>query len=480
MGADRADARVGEEYEADRGPWLRGFLARLDALESSGGIKGPRPGGVDDAVLLLTVHRSKGLQFPLVILPRLAWQFRDDHQLGSRMRIGRTEAGIRALDWEHWSRRDTLLRSLLAQEAKRAGREEEARVLYVAMTRAQERLVLLAAARKTPVLDHDVPRPLAARRVLAAGDALTWILDALPWQSAESGEDGSLRFEREAWWVFPHAPSAEEAKVAPPDDLAPAPSLRSALEVALAKTRATERPSAALAQAGIRGKYWVTEFKRQEDFARRDAIASDDGAALWLPAAADAEAGANLGTRFHGALQRIDLARSSEAELDAQFAAIAEEPWWDGAERATALEQGFQRFLASPLGRRLVEASADRRVEREVAFSLRWPVRRLAARRDELRAWLEAEGSRLGSSLDEAWVLLQGRIDCVFREGDRHVVIDWKTDRVRRETLDARVEAYRVQMELYREAVSALWGASVESWLVFLALGESIEIGAST
>ncbi len=200
---------------------------------------------------------------------------------------------------------------------------------------------------------------------------------------------------------------------------------------------------------------------------------------LWLPERAPQEGGARLGTRFHSALQRIDLDQASPEELDRQFVALASEPWWEGDERALALERGFTTFLEGPIGRRMIAAHGRGTLEREAAFSLKWPVARLCAYREDLAEWVARERDRLGPVFDAAWVLLQGRIDCVFREDDRVVVVDWKTDRVNAATLPARVEAYRVQMELYREAAAALWGAPVECWLVFLSRGESIEVVAT-
>jgi ATP-dependent helicase/nuclease subunit A len=121
-------------------------------------------------------------------------------------------------------------------------------------------------------------------------------------------------------------------------------------------------------------------------------------------------------------------------------------------------------------------------VEREVPFSLKMPVRRLLPMHAELRRaiaadprWAEGTWAR---ALDESWVLVQGRIDCLFRCDNRWSVLDWKTDRLGPDEIAERARAYRVQMGLYREAVTGLWGVPGQSWLVFVAAGEAVEVGA--
>jgi len=79
------------------------------------------------------------------------------------------------------------------------------------------------------------------------------------------------------------------------------------------------------------------------------------------------------------------------------------------------------------------------------------------------------------TALREAWVVIQGRIDCVFCDADgRWSLIDWKTDHLTRGMLAERVAAYAWQMRIYREAVRRLWGEPGDAWLVFLALGEAV------
>jgi ATP-dependent helicase/nuclease subunit A len=162
------------------------------------------------------------------------------------------------------------------------------------------------------------------------------------------------------------------------------------------------------------------------------------------------------------------------------FDALAAEPWWREGDREPRLEAGAAQFFTGPLGTRLLEAAYANAVEREVAFSLRWPLLSLLELRPDLIR-TESLDSRWGphawqEALQAAWVLIQGRVDCLFTDGDSRVVIDWKTDRVGAGEERSHAERYRTQMRIYAEAARRLWGAPVEAYLVFLWTGESVRM----
>ncbi|MCC7141313.1 MAG: UvrD-helicase domain-containing protein, partial [Candidatus Eisenbacteria bacterium] len=390
---------LAREYEEERGPSLGGFLARLDALEAGGGVPSARlRRGDADAVEILTVHKAKGLQYPIVIVPRLGWRFQDDRQLGSSVRIGKEAVGLRSLDARRWSRRDNLARVLLEHEARAAGTAEEARILYVALTRAEERLILVAERGANQRLDQPSTPALLEHRRRSARTALEWLLGGLPWPQAQIDSTERLLLRDLDWTavLHPWTGEAERPEGAPP--VADLGTLTTALAVALRRSRRPLPDSTALAEAQIRGKYWVTEFKQDADFVSREAEVEREASALWLPEREPAEGGRRLGTRFHIALSKLDLSRAAPTQLDAQFARFATAPWWEGERRATALERGFAHWIDTPLGRRLLQAQASGRVEREVAFSLRWPLARLLHFQPELAAALSQRSDAPTSS----------------------------------------------------------------------------------
>lgn len=590
---------LADAFEAERGPSLHGFLARLDALEAGGGIDGvPLIGEGEDAVAILTMHRAKGLEFPLVVVPHLDWGFRRD-ELGGKIRVGRDWIGMRHLDAQRWAQVDSWGRRLLGEMQERTQREEEARILYVGLTRARERLILVGTLRRNWTRaelpgDAEAAAALQREQLRRAGSALDWLLpivlnpgvdptsvpfaftehaaDAPEVCAAEAGDGGAAEAGAVPTGDAGAAERSEEAETRTDGagtssaagsregsgvqldgagqwsdagvstgagDVSPvlaAAEPSAALDTLLRRigTEAPFPPLAALGAAGLRGKYWVTELKTLADLERRRDLEDEGVEPGWpgevavvpardvaaeliagAPAMSDRSGSERIGTDriaaerieaaragtertaseraaedagkrgilYHAALSRLDLAATTSDDLDRQLAAFAAEPWWQGAPRDPVIERGIAAFFATEPGRALaIAAGTQGAVEREVPFSLKVPVRRLLPLLGDLRRVIEADprwatGSWSGA-LDETWVLVQGRIDCLFVRDGRWCVIDWKTDRLRPDDVAERARAYEVQMQLYRDAVAGLWGDPGSTWLAFIASGAVVEVGA--
>lgn len=589
---------LASSFESERGPSLHGFLNRLDALESSGRLEGGSLEPNRRGVQVMTIHKSKGLEFPVVVVPQLEWRFSSKDRLASRIRIGPRWVGVRQFDEATYSRREANGRKVLEWIQEQEGREEEARVLYVALTRARDRLLLFAADRFNPDKAEDLPALLSERRKQTAFDRIRWFKEGLPW--AERAECDPVELERQrlsprtdlTWeelverdrakggaslgvtddapkgpidharewtlerprmsirWIpkarlvasLTSSSAEEESSLPVGGDVQQRNEIRAALESAFEPTSAsigdvgatggpgknlvlpplpgaTSSPQAAKTLGrvllrtevppiacidGLRGKYWVTEFKSADDHRRRVAL-EDDGTGFWGPfvpktttqelsvpregvfgaAVPDTieqdTAGidpAAAGVRYHQALALLDLSQTSAEQLDSQFEEFSRTPWWDAHPRDRALEEGIVDFFVSDLGQQLSLAAAEDRVEREVSFSLKWSAADLRRYAPDLDLepdprWSAEEWQR---ELEQTWVLLQGRIDCVFGSGDGWRVIDWKTDRVEPEAVGERAKAYRSQMELYGEAISRLWGSPARVTVAFLRPGIQIPL----
>jgi ATP-dependent helicase/nuclease subunit A len=565
---------LAEAFESERGPSLHGFLARLVTLESSGGIEGvPLIGEGEDAVAILTMHRAKGLEFPLVVVPQLDWGFRRD-DLGGKIRVGRDWIGMRRLNADDWTQEDSWARRLLGDMQERAQREEEARILYVALTRARERLVLVGTLprgwkHEEQPADRGVAATLQRERLRKAGSAMSWLLpivldpgvdpedvpftftehatDAPEVRAGDAGDpgdgsaagdaggpgDGSAavdagdagdvsdagdsargRVEGDAAMRVTAALGGGAALPAAPSATSPAevptPVHSTELDALLRRIgiEAPFPPLAALGTAGLRGKYWVTELKTLADLERKRDL-EDEGVVPGWPgddamagpvhstsasppgavprprsAVADtpaAEEAARRGILYHTALSRLDLAATTPEGLERQLSAFAAEAWWQGASRDPVIEGGIAAFFGTETGRALAAAAAvPGAVEREVPFSLKMPVRRLLPFLGDLRRAIETDprwaAGAWSRALDSAWVLVQGRIDCLFVRDGRWCILDWKTDRLRPDEVPVRARAYEVQMRLYREAVAGLWGEPGSAALAFIASGAVVEV----
>ena len=432
------------------------------------------PPSSDDAVRLMSIHKAKGLEFPVVVLACLGTQFNEQHlnapllrheALGLCPRICRSgeEDSYPSLPW--W---------LARREERRELRGEELRLLYVALTRARDRLVLVGTAPRKDA-EHSwqaqPPSPLTTRELVRARSHLAWLLAWLPHAKA-SGDlerlaDCRIYTENDPVLRTPQSP----APPAPTTEPAPAPDpalaeLTSRLQWRypfesatrrVAKTSVSELRRRAVEEADEETRWLFRPRERVLTGAlRRDAAKATDLSA------------AEIGTAHHRFLERVALERTdTPAALAAEARRLAQEGHLTGAEAAALDLDALAAFWASELGARI---RAEReRVRRELAFTVRFAPAEL----DEL----------LGSASDGApngadeFVVVQGVADLVVLRADELWVVDFKTDAVTPETLEATARRYEPQLRLYARALERIYRRPVrECALHFLALRRTVRV----
>ncbi len=535
---------VARRYCRERDHSLAGLRDYLESIRlAGGGIESASDETASgDAVRLMSLHKSKGLEFPVVVLSLLGRKF-NDRDATNRVLTGADWIGVDLFDPATYVQTRTLARDLLADRRRRDTREEEMRILYVALTRAREKLIVTGRLRRewTRATDAAIWRARPeARRWEAEGascplDWVTGILAAQGWlddldepgaarqvrptlsvhrHAADLGlEDGTAAAAPEApreaaretprkaapktpSEAQPEVPPAALAEFPPAAQRAGRPAAESAPDPAAALPALAARvrtPYAHAAATAWRGKYWVTELKRWGDV---DLLADEAAEGTYLlhgepaphelvyeepvprallhgkpaPRALPPEERAidarEEGTWLHAVLEAVDPHHAdADGVLDAaaRLAASGKVPAaWVTPENLRTVTA----FFASSLGREMTAAAAS--LEREASFSLRLSPQRLPA--------LQAE---LGELDPEEWVLVQGQIDALWRRPDGSWrVLDFKSDRILSpEQLAARVDGYRLQIQLYLEAVRTIWGArEADGWLYFLGPGEAVPI----
>ena len=159
----------------------------------------------------------------------------------------------------------------------------------------------------------------------------------------------------------------------------------------------------------------------------------------------DVLTGAQWGTLMHEAMQWLPLAQYTQASLTKELDALVTKGTFTEEERNLLSDTSLYKFFNSDLGKRLINA---KRIERELPFSMLF------------------EGKRVYDTLEDGENLfLQGIIDTAFEEGGEWVLVDYKTDRVK--SGEDLIKRYKIQMDLYKEALQRLTGMPVKACYIY-------------
>ncbi|MGN6555479.1 MAG: helicase-exonuclease AddAB subunit AddA [Verrucomicrobiota bacterium] len=456
---------LAREYDPYQRQGLFRFLQFIQAQEEAAVEVEPAPAS-GEAVHLTSIHRSKGLEFPVVVLAGMGWQFnsRDlheaillDEKFGLCPKVSPPDSEGRYPSLPYWLARQRQQRELLG---------EELRLLYVAMTRARDTLVLTASsARKgAAAWSADEARPLSDREVLSARNYLDWLKLWLPqvtqstdWIGEREGKSPLLSWkiydENDARLALPEERTG--AEVAAPQNEFDLP------DVNLPELRqrlAWEYPwSAATTQ---RAKTSVTELRRN----RED---EDAGAAPFIPRntftlsskAKRKLSAAEVGVVHHRFLERLDLNQTGSLQtLQGEAERLAREGWFSEVEVAALDFKALAKFWATEFGRKIAGRIPD--VHRELQFTAGLQSADLAALNLESAAH-RAEGEV---------VVIQGVVDLAVILPDQIWIVDFKTDAITELELPAKVKTYEPQLKLYALALSRIYRRPVtECALYFLA-----------
>ena len=479
------------QYEATTLRGLFRFLRFVERIKERGGdLDAARAlGEQEDVVRIITVHKSKGLEFPIVFVAGLAKQFnmqdlRQDfllhRELGFGPKFMDTELRLLYPTLPWLALRSQLLREALA---------EEMRILYVALTRAQEKLILVAAVndlakevQKWAAISRSGERLLPAYYRSRAKCCLDWIGPALL-RHAQAGAlrelqkealSGACQEEEEpsSWSVRLFTPRDVAGSGAVPDQerergrrwqeevarLAPVP-VRSPWAGEVAR-RLDWRYPYGEAESRL-AKMSVTELRK---LLAAGLAGEDAGEAPWfktfpllgLRPRFLGESGltaAEKGTAYHTVMQHLILQPLPDVDsIKRQVEAMTTRELLTEPEKEAVDPEAVAAFFRTPLGRKIACAA---RVQREVPFSMALPASEVYAGEQE------GEENR-GTSLQGEYVLIQGVIDCLVWDEDGLLLVDYKTDKTSGVDTETLRERYRQQLELYSRAVETIWKVKVK------------------
>ncbi len=388
-----------------------------------------------DGVYLTTIHRSKGLEFPVVILCGLHKNI-DQRDARGMVLVGRELGiGLNDVDEEAHIKKPTLNSTAVARSMKREKLSETVRLLYVGMTRAIKRLVLLGAG---SALKDGWLEDKAEGWQMSAQSYFDLLMPAVRLACANNGE----AFE-EAVRIMP----CGEGWAAQTDSSQRLNALLdAAVEVEPAEVFETYIHGNDI---GVPSKVSVSALKRREE--QPVAVLPQR-----FPSEDDGITAAERGTLMHRALEVIGLEAKTPDQVAAEVKWLSAEGRID-AELAKYVDAAaVAGFLSSDLAAR---ARASSRCLFEQPFCLKMSARAL----------------NLGDS-DEP-VIVQGIIDMCFIEDGQWVIVDYKTDRVSAQDAPDVAKKYAIQLNLYARALTDITQRPVaEKWIYYLTAGQAVRL----
>ena len=427
----------------------------------------------EDVVRIMSIHKSKGLEFPVVFVADMGKAFNRRDTQDQILFHNRLGIGLKQYDPEWRMSYPTLIWSGIAAQLRWEGTAEEERILYVAMTRARDQLILTGHSSH---IDRDWQRWTSRLNPAQAKSYFDWVMPAAlaPFGAkadADYARPGAA-WQDAVWQVriakaVPAGTVEEGAYDGEPrlealrrGDLTGTP-VPSWLDEQLSWQYAY--PQAVRTAA----KFSVSEVKRRYQELHSDEL--QDEAALSVPAAAviptapgeddafaalppwlageeAAVSGAQRGTALHKALQYITpAADQTTATLRREIDAFVRQGLLSREEAKLVYVPVLAAFCQSDIGRRMAESPE---LHREYPFTV-----------------LLAGGDPLPETETGEQILIQGVIDCLFREDDAWILVDYKSDRL--ETADAFRSRYAVQLTLYKRAVEQITHRPVEETYIY-------------
>ena len=412
----------------------------------------PLSGADGGSVQIMSIHHSKGLEFPVVFAAGMGKSFNRQESRDKLVCHSRYGIGLDYVDLEHRMRRATLVKQMIRRQNQLDNLGEELRILYVAMTRAKEKLILTGMAGEKLLQAEPSPEEKLSYLELSGADSyLDWILPALKAEGSAlerrqvslkellAGEvktrvqDALSREEMERRVLFPSGDQRLDAEVD--------------RRLSWKYPWADEKTS--------RQKYSVTELKKlrmeEESDAAEEMFPESDVIPL-IPQFIEKQeekTGAARGTAYHAVMECMDFGKDMETEE--QAGQTLEELAGSGRLERQDIDavnvRDLLKFIQSPLGKRMQDAARRGNLYREQPFVIGLP------------------GDQVDGSDPEELVLIQGIIDAFFYEEDEIVIVDYKTDRIfRAEELAGR---YRAQLQYYGKALEMMTGKKVREKVIY-------------
>lgn len=437
------------------------YMDRMEEEEKEDLYTSPIGAGNGNAVSIMTIHGSKGLEFPIVFLARTLGQFNNKAYGKDLLLHGEAGAGLYNYDAFEMNKTDTVSRNGVKLSMKYTTLAEELRVLYVALTRAKEKLLLSFVCKNLPArvqkLCSYLPNTptISTAQMVAATSPGEWLLAAFLRHPdahllrhfasdplVDTLSDGTPLICNE----YDAKALTDDAQVdMPAEEVSTDPALASTLKDKLSFSYTFAPLSdipAKIAASALAHRDTESVFVAS----RRPAFLSEDG---MTPA--------ERGTATHTFMQYADYANAA-TDATAEADRLYDEGFLTEAQRKALDIHHIAAFFTSPLYARICHAGD---VKREYAFTVPLSV--------------TAFDPQLSADLETESMIVQGIADCLFEEDGELVIVDYKTDRINDPA--ALAALYKKQLDIYKKALSDILGKPVKQTLLYsFYLGKEISV----
>lgn len=451
------------DYESAGPKELSRFLEFLDAAQERG--LSANAAQQSNAVTIMSIHKSKGLEFPVVFLCGLSRGFNLESARTQVLCHKDLGLGLGCVDTNLRMRYPTVAKRAISTRIVRDSISEELRVLYVAMTRARDRLIMTYAVRN---LQGNL-QELAMRLDMSCGTLLAseadcpgaWVLQAalrrteagaffalggkpqktsvreIPWHIAvvEQEREGQQTFSEQQSTINQISKDVLER-------------ISEGLQFSYGYKNATKIPSK-LTATQLKGRFLDSEIAEGTEQPKVPEFRK--------PGISDSQSGRIYGNAIHAALQYIRYASCTDLESICADVMRMKQEQLISAEYAELVDcKQLLTFFQTPIGQKLIHG---KNVLREFKFSI-----------------LDKAEKYYSDAAGEE-ILLQGVVDCAIIEDDGIIVIDFKTDYVTDETIAATAQKYSTQVQVYAQALTRIYELPVKSAkLYFFRPGQFVDV----
>ncbi len=450
-------------YEENEGKSVSGFLKFLEGIDEN---KLKSVGEADEnSVKIISIHHSKGLQFPVCYFAGCSEKFNTSDFSSYLLLDEDLYFSFKFFDPQSKRKLTTIQRQILISKARQKQLEEELRLAYVVMTRAQDKLVLLISGEKLKEKIKEISETLHSKGNAVDSEIFKnavcytdWLLPAVltHYSSNElktiSGANGLLNEMPNPFkinFVFSNGIFESDS-----EQIKNEKERLSKEQISYTASKLEENLNFVYPYDEILGIASKASVSQLAHSAEHDAYAFEAKPNFVSKGGVSA---AQRGTFTHRVMQFLDFEKA-QTDLDAELDRLAEWQFFSEEDIKLVDRDKVKEFLSSELCKRIIASDL---VRKEMRFLTERPALEIAV--------------GLDAKFADENIVIQGAVDCLFEEKGEIVVVDFKTDRVSSEKLLA--DTYREQLKIYAGACEKIFSLPVKEILLYsFHLGKEIKL----